>query len=154
MFRVLIRTAAPLVLALGVGAPALADDHVITKNSPHTVAETIDKLEAAVKNAGATIFARVDHGSGAQSVDMDLGASELLIFGNPQIGTPAMQDDPLAGLVLPLKVLAYEDATGQVRVAYVEPEETFDEFEIDDDAEYIRQMEGALDNLTSAAVAE
>lgn len=143
MLRTLIVTTALLA------TPALAE--IESKTTDKTVPEAMDALEAAVTNAGATVFARVDHAGGAESVDMDLAPSQLLIFGNPQLGTPAMQDDPLAGLVLPLKVLVY-DNDGTTTVAWEEPEEMFDDLNIDDDADYIDKMEGALNNLTDAAV--
>lgn len=114
------------------------------------VAATMDALEAAVTGAGATIFARVDHGAGATSVGADIGGSQLLIFGNPALGTPAMQADPLAGLHLPLKVLVYEDADG-VWLAYEPPVETLSGLNIPSDAEVVQKMTGALGNLTAKA---
>ncbi len=115
------------------------------------VATVMGRLESAVLGAGATIFARVDHGGGAESVGMDLVDSELLIFGNPKLGTPAMQDDILAGLYLPLKILVYADADGQTWIAWEEPEETFDDLDIDDDAAYLDVMEDALEKFAEAA---
>ncbi len=115
------------------------------------VATVMGRLESAVLGAGATIFARVDHGGGAESVGMDLVDSELLIFGNPKLGTPAMQDDILAGLYLPLKILVYADADGQTWIAWEEPEETFDDLDIDGDAEYLDVMEDALEKFAEAA---
>lgn len=115
------------------------------------VATVMGRLESAVLGAGATIFARVDHGGGAESVGMDLADSELLIFGNPKLGTPAMQDDILAGLYLPLKILVYADADGQTWIAWEEPEETFDDLDIDDDAAYLDVMEDALEKFAEAA---
>ena len=83
---------------------------------------------------------------------MDLAPSQLLIFGNPKLGTPPMQANALAGLFLPLKVLVYEDGDGQVWLAYEDPEETLDDLEgIDDDAAYIQKMRMALIKLTEAA---
>ena len=143
-----IAAAAALTLA---AAAAQAD--IETKMSPDDVATTMDRLEAAVTEAGATVFARVDHAQGAADVGMDLAPAQLLIFGNPQLGTPAMQDDIRAGLALPMKVLVYEGEDGTV-IAWEEPEEMFDDLEIDDDADYVEQMTGALDNLTSAAAGE
>ncbi|SLN49842.1 hypothetical protein ROJ8625_02458 [Roseivivax jejudonensis] len=134
-----------------VASPAAAD--LVSVESPHSVADTVDRLEAAVEEAGATVFARVDHAEGAASVDMELEPATLLIFGNPQLGTPAMQDDIRAGLVLPLRVLAYT-WEGQTYLSWEEPEEMFDDFDIDDDADYIERMEGALENLSAAATAE
>lgn len=142
------------ILAVGaaatfLAAPALAD--IERREAPGSVAETMERLEAAVREAGATIFAKVDHGAGAKEVNMPLTDSQLLIFGNPALGTPAMQDDLLAGLYLPLKVLVYADRDGQTWVAYEEVEEAFDDLEIDDDAEYIAKMEKALAKLAETA---
>ena len=127
---------------------ALAD--IIEKEATGTVSEATDRLEAAVGNAGATIFARVNHGAGAASVDMELADAELLIFGNPMLGTPVMQQDIRAGLVLPLHVLIY-DNDGTTTIMYEEVEEMFDDLDVDEDAEVLEKIEGALDNLTNAA---
>lgn len=135
-----------------LASPALADDDLMKVQASGDVASTMDALEAAVEGAGATVFARVDHAAGAEGAGMELAPSQVLIFGNPKLGTPAMQDDPLAGLYLPMKVLVYEDANGQAWLAYEDPEEMFDELDgIDDDAAYIQQMTGALGKLTQKA---
>ncbi|KRS12892.1 camphor resistance protein CrcB [Roseovarius atlanticus] len=135
-----------------LASPALADDDLMKVQASGDVASTMDALEAAVEGAGATIFARVDHAAGAEGAGMELAPSQVLIFGNPKLGTPAMQADPLAGLYLPMKVLVYEDADGQAWLVYEDPEEMFDELDgIDDDAEYIQQMTGALGKLTKKA---
>ncbi|SIS97815.1 Uncharacterized conserved protein, DUF302 family [Roseivivax lentus] len=147
---------APNLAALSLivlSAGAAQADYIETP-SPHSVEVTIDKLETAVKNAGATIFARVDHAGGAANVEMELAPAELLIFGNPKLGTPALQDDIRAGVHLPLRVLAYEDAAGQVWVAYESPEAMLDGLQVPGDAPYLAMMSGALDKLTGAAVAE
>ena len=91
------------------------------------VASTMDALEAAVKGAGARVFARIDHAGGAEKAGLELAPSQVLIFGNPKLGTPAMQADPLAGLFLPMKVLVYEDADGQVWVTYEDPAEMLED---------------------------
>ncbi|MEX0368538.1 MAG: DUF302 domain-containing protein [Ruegeria sp.] len=140
---------AGLLTFLGA-ASALADDLIKVKTDK-SVAEAMDALEAAVGNAGATVFARVDHAAGAQKVGMELGDAQLLIFGNPKLGTPAMQADPLAGLYLPLKVLAYSDADGQVWLVYEDPAEMLDDVEISGDAPVLGKMQGALKKLTGAA---
>jgi uncharacterized protein (DUF302 family) len=135
-----------------IAMPAFADDDLMKVKSDGNVAATMDALQAAVKGAGATVFARVDHAGGAEGVGMELAPSQVLIFGNPKLGTPAMQDNPLAGLFLPMKVLVYEDAEGQVWLAYQDPEEMLDDLEgVDDDAEYIKMMKGALAKLTGKA---
>ena len=87
----------------------------------------------------------------AQSIGADVGASQLLVFGNPKVGTPAIQDDPVSGLFLPMKVLVYEDATGKVMIAYEEPAKMLGRLGgVSEDAAYIQAMTGALGKFTDA----
>ena len=146
--RTLIKAAVLGLLAM----PAWAADHIVKVRSGADVAATADALEAAVTGAGATVFARVDHAGGAASAGMNLAPSQLLVFGNPKLGTPAMQDDALAGLYLPMKVLVYEDADDQVWLAYEDPADMLGGLEgIPEGAEYVGKMTGALGKLTEQA---
>lgn len=141
----------PAAALLALAMPALADDDITMVKTEKSVAAATDALEAAVTGAGATVFARVDHAGGAASVGMELGDAQLLIFGNPKLGTPAMQADPLAGLYLPLRVLIYTDADGQTWLAYEDPAEMLDDLAVPSDAPVIGAMTGALGKLTGAA---
>lgn len=142
-----------LLSALAIAtSPAFADEFA-ERESADGVAETMDRLVAAVEGAGATVFARVNHGGGAASVDMELVDAELLVFGNPMLGTPALQDDIRAGLQLPLRVLVYGEGDGSV-ITWETPESMFADLEIAGDAAYIARMNGALGNLTAAAAGE
>lgn len=145
-----------IAMAAGVlmaAAPALAQD-LVAKVSPHDVVTTMDRLESAVEEAGAEVFARVDHAAGAEKVEMELRPTQLLIFGNPKLGTPAMQDAQTAGLDLPLRVLVYADGEGAVHVTYADPETLVTAHGLPEEAEYITKMTEALDNLTAKAVNE
>jgi len=124
---------------------------IIRVGTDKSVGVAMDALEEAVGNAGATVFARVDHAAGAGKVGLELAGSQLLVFGNSKLGTPAMQADPLAGLFLPLKVLAYEDGEGQVWLAYEDPAVTMKGLDGVSDAPVIEKMRGALKKLTAAA---
>lgn len=126
---------------------------LISIPSNKSVAETIDALAAAVESAGAKVFARVDHAGGAQKVGAELAPAELLIFGNPKLGTPAMQADIHTGLFLPLKVLAYQDEGGQTQITYQDPATMFVGLAIGADAPFVEAMRGALGKLTAAAAA-
>ncbi|NDV99552.1 DUF302 domain-containing protein [Salipiger sp. PrR002] len=143
---------APIALAALLPAAAFAD--VERLQAEGSVAEVADRLEASIKAAGASVFARVDHGAGAQAAGMELAEAQLLIFGNPKLGTPAMQDDMRAGLYLPLKMLVYAGEDGETQILWEEPEETFDDLDIDDDAAYIEKMEEALQRFATAAAGE
>ncbi|MCW1951118.1 MAG: DUF302 domain-containing protein [Octadecabacter sp.] len=141
--------AAAVCAVLGTGGWA----DMIVKDANGTVAEAMDRLEGAVTGAGATVFARVDHGAGAMSVDMELADAQLLMFGNPMLGTPVMQQDIRAGLVLPLHVLIYDD-NGTTRITYEDIDGMVAGLDVDRDAEVFTRIEGALNNLTNAAAGQ
>jgi uncharacterized protein (DUF302 family) len=99
----------------------MTDTGLITVPSRHSVKETIDRLAQAMTASGVTIFARIDHGAGAAAAALPLRPTELLIFGQARAGTPLMQANQTAGIDLPLKALAWEDAEGRVSIAYNDP---------------------------------
>ena len=129
-------------------------ESMITKTSPHSVAETIDRLSATVEGAGAKVFARVDHAAGAESVDMELRPTQMLMFGNPKLGTPAMLASQSIGLDLPLRVLAYQAEDGSVVVTYQNPADMAKAHGADADLEVFQKMAGALNKLTDEAISE
>jgi uncharacterized protein (DUF302 family) len=86
------------------------------------VKATIDRLEAAAKARNLVVFLRVDHAAGAQKIGRTLRPTELIVFGNPQGGTPFMECAQSVGIDLPLKALAWQDASGQVWLGYNDPE--------------------------------
>ena len=140
-----------LIAALVAGViamPAWAD--YVRVEASGSVEEVADRLVAAVEGAGAKVFARVPHSKGAMSVDMELQDAELVIFGNPALGTPALQQDIRAGLVLPLRVLVHDDG-GQTVLTYESVDAMFDGLDIAPDAEFRMKMTGALAKLTGAA---
>jgi uncharacterized protein (DUF302 family) len=100
---------------------ALGADGVVTLKSPHAARETMDRLENTLRQKGMTIFARIDHAAGAAKIGKQLRPTELLIFGNPQGGTPFMECSQTVGIDLPLKALVWQDAAGQVWIGYNDP---------------------------------
>ncbi len=96
----------------------MTSDGLITMESQFSVSQTIDRLAEVVIAAGLLVFARIDHANGAHEAGMQLRPTELLIFGHPKGGTPLMQERQAAGIDLPLKALAWEDASGQVWLGY------------------------------------
>lgn len=110
-----------LVALTSFAAAAFAADGLISVKSPHSVGQTLDRLESAAKQRGLKVFARIDHAAGASSVGKTLRLTELLIFGNPQGGTPLMECAQSAGIDLPLKALAWQDEQGQVWLGYNDP---------------------------------
>lgn len=141
-----------LLVVTGVTtATAAAAGGLITITSTHPVAQTTDRLEAALKGAGFRIFARVDHGAGAKSVDLPLAPTELLIFGKPQAGTVLMQAGRTVGIDLPLKYLVWEDADGAVRVTWNDPQWLAARHGIDQETPVLGKIAGALQKFAGEA---
>lgn len=131
-----------LPLLLSIASLASAADGLIAIKSPYSAAVTMNRLEDIVKQRGLTVFARIDHAAGAAKIGKTLRPTEVLIFGNPQGGTPLMECAQSAGIDLPLKALVWEDASAQVWVGYNDPA-------------YLAQRHGAaqcpaVENLTKA----
>ena len=119
--------AALLVL---LGSRATAAEGLTALKSPYDAKETMNRFEDIAKKRGLTVFARIDHAAGAAKVGKTLRPTEVLIFGNPQGGTPLMECAQSAGIDLPLKALVWEDDTKQVWLGYNE-------------AAYVAQRHGA-----------
>jgi len=108
-------------LALFGASFAWAADGLIAVPSAHDAKTTMDRLEAVVKQKGMNVFARIDHAAGAAKVGKPLRPTEVLIFGNPQGGTPLMLCAQTAGIDLPLKALVWRDDAGKVWLGYNDP---------------------------------
>jgi uncharacterized protein (DUF302 family) len=91
---------------------------LVTIQSQVSVSETIDRIVAGATRRGLIVFARIDHADGAAKAGMQLRPTELVIFGHPRGGTALMIDRQTAGIDLPVKALAREDAEGKVWLTY------------------------------------
>ncbi len=123
----------------------------IQKKSNYGVGETLDRLETILNKKGITIFTRVDHAAGAKRVGQQMTDTQLLIFGNPKMGTPLMNEQRLMGLDLPMKVLAWKDDSGQTWIAYTHPETLKSRHQLKND-KLINKMKNALNNMTNKAI--
>ncbi len=97
---------------------AFPDNGMIHLSSPHSVAETLTRLDSVLQSRGLNVFARIDHSGEAQKAGMKMHPTQLIIFGSPKGGTPAMVASPTLAIDLPLKALVWEDAGGKVWVSY------------------------------------
>lgn len=131
-----------------------ANAEMIKVASPYSVDESLNRLTVVVEGAGAKVFARVEHAKGAAMINEELAPMALLIFGKPEVGTPAMQMNPLAGVALPARVLAYQDADGKVWLAYENPADMLADFDIPADAPIVMMLTKVLGGLTGKAVAQ
>lgn len=101
---------------------ASAAESLITLESKYSAKATADRFESIIKNKGLTLFARIDHQKNAAGVDLQLRATEVIIFGNPKVGTPLIQCAQTVAIDLPQKVLITEDLDKRVWLIYNNPE--------------------------------
>jgi uncharacterized protein (DUF302 family) len=148
-----MRSIFALAISLLFFAPAAhAEKLLIVKASPHSVAKTLDRLTAVMQKKGITIFARVNHAGGAKKVGMEMKPTELLVFGNPKLGTPLMLAKREIGVDLPLKALAWQDDSGKVWLGYTSPAALKARHGVSGRDEVFKKMTGALDKLTNVAI--
>lgn len=101
-------------------------DGLITQPSANSVDVTIEKFEAAAKERGLKIFARLDHAAAAESVGLEMPRATVIVFGNPRIGTPVFIETPTVAIDLPPKAMVWEDSDGKVFLSYNTAEFLFD----------------------------
>lgn len=102
--------------------PPSPDNGMVHLSSPHSVPETLRRLDSILLSRGLTVFARIDHSGEAEKVGMKMYPTKLIIFGSPKGGTPVMVASPTLAIDLPLKALVWEDAGGKVWLSYNSPE--------------------------------
>lgn len=112
----------------------LPNNGLIHLSSPHTVLETLARLETIVQAKRLAILARIDHSGDAAKVGLTLRPTKLLIFGNPRSGTPLMIASPSLAIDLPLKALIWQDDEGKVWLSYNSPN-------------YLKERHAVPDNL-------
>ena len=144
-------TACLIILLTSSQSYAQSDDGTTRIKSPYSVTTTIDRLEKVLRTRGMTIFKRISHSDNAKKAGLDLRPTELLVFGNPELGTLLMQCRQLSALDLPMKALAYEDEQRQVWLAYNKPAYIANRHHIKGCEETLKKMSNALANFSKMA---
>ena len=132
-------------------ATAAAGDGLISVKSSHDVKVTADRLENVLNQKGMTVFIRINHSAGAQKVGKKLRPTELVVFGNPKVGTPLMQCSQSVAIDLPQKALIWQDDKGQVWLTYNDPNYLSQRHGLGECTEVIKKVEKALGNFAKAA---
>jgi uncharacterized protein (DUF302 family) len=133
---------------------AMAADGLITLRSSYAPKDTMNRLETEVKAKGFTVFARIDHATGAADAGLSLRPTELLIFGNAKGGTPLMQSVQTIGIDLPLKALVWQDSSGNTWLSYNDPNWLVKRHSLGNEAgATVKAMAAALDSIAKAATA-
>lgn len=134
-----------------ISSVASASDSLVTLKSAHSVAQTGNRLEAVLKAKGMTLFARINHADGAKKAGKSLRPTEVIIFGNPKVGTPLMQCAQTVAIDLPQKALIYEDESGNTWFTYNDPAYLAERHSIMGCEKVINKISGALGKFAAKA---
>lgn len=116
------QTILAFIMTLSIATSAGAAEGMIDVKSAHSVAATADRLESILNAKGMTVFARIDHAAGARKAGKTMAPTELVVFGNPKVGTPLMLCSRSIAIDLPQKALIWEDDSGAVWISYNDPQ--------------------------------
>ena len=139
---------------LFLAASAAAADGLVNVPSTYNVEETADRLEGVLNEKGMTIFNRIKHSEAAAKVGIELRKTELIIFGNPKVGSPLMKCQQSAAIDLPQKALVWEDENAKVWISYNDPRYLENRHNITGCEEVLAKIEKALAGITKSAAGE
>ena len=150
----MIKSISFVALALVASSYVSADQSMVTLESHYSAKETADRFESIINSKGLTLFARIDHQKNAEGVNLVLRPTEVIIFGNPKIGTPLMQCAQKVAIDLPQKVLISEDAQNKVWLSYNNPEYLKSRHNIQGCDKIINKISTVLSKLSLAATSK
>ncbi|PWQ93171.1 DUF302 domain-containing protein [Leucothrix arctica] len=131
-----------------------AEKTTVVIPSVFSVKDTADKLSAILKSKGLTEFARINHAENAEKAGMKLRPTELMIFGNPKVGTPLMLCAQTVAIDLPQKMLIWQDEADKVWLSYNTPDYLKKRHSIEGCDEVLGKITNVLGALSKAATSK
>lgn len=122
--------------------------------SDATVDVSVERLTTAVEAAGARVFTKVDFAKGNASVGEVLRPTTVVIFGSPKIGAKALKQGQTMALYLPLRILFFEDSSGQTWATYDDPTAIAPTHGLAADHPAVLAMQGALEKFSAIATGQ
>ena len=143
-----------VIILLACSGTLMASENLVSIKSPYSVKETADRFEKILKRKGLTTFARINHSKNASGVGLELVHTEVIVFGNPKVGTPLMQCAKTVAIDLPQKALFWTDAKGDNWLSYNHPEYLKERHNIVGCDHVIEKINGVLGALSKAATSK
>lgn len=131
--------------------PTQAAQGLIHVQSTLSVQETADRLETILKERKMTVFNRIKHSEGAMNVGIELRNTELIIFGNPKVGSPLIKCGQSVAIDLPQKALIWEDEEKNVWISYNDPQYLAQRHQIVGCEEILTKIANALAGIAESA---
>lgn len=89
-----------------------------TLSSQNSVQTTVEKLLTAIEKEGWHLFAQINHAAEAKKKGLPLRPTQVVLFGNPEVGTHLMQTRQSVAIDLPMKAVVWEDREGHVHIGH------------------------------------
>ncbi|HFB67270.1 MAG TPA: DUF302 domain-containing protein [Aeromonadales bacterium] len=125
---------------------------LVSIKSQNSVDKTVSLLKATLNKKGMTIFTTIDHAANAKKVGLSLRPTQLIIFGNPKIGSKLMACAQSVAIDLPQKYLVSEDKKGQVWITYNTPQYLDKRHGLSACEKIITKVSGALNGIARSAI--
>ncbi|MDZ7807478.1 MAG: DUF302 domain-containing protein [Gracilimonas sp.] len=133
-----------MLMVLIISVLSCSTDGMVDVKSSFGVKETGDRLESVLEDKGMTIFNRIKHSEAAKKVGVEIRETELIIFGNPNVGSPLMKCQQSVAIDLPQKALIWKDSEGTTWISYNNPKYLNKRHDISNCEEIISKIEKAL----------
>jgi uncharacterized protein (DUF302 family) len=125
---------------------------IVTVESNVDFETTYSNLKSSIEaNEKLSLVTELDHQENAAGVGMDLRPTRVIMFGNPELGTPLMQATRSIALDLPQKMLVWEAEDGTVNISYNDPEYLKKRHQLNGKEEQIGKISNALSGLAKSA---
>lgn len=125
------------------------DKGLVTVESSQSLDATVAAIRAAIQRAGLNSLL-IDHAANAKAAQISLPPTQLILFGNPRVGTPLMQDEQQIGIDLPLKFLVWASHDGRVLITYNDPAFLAKRHDIQGLEDVLAGIANTLKNLANA----
>lgn len=111
---------------------------------------TLHRLLQSLKEKELTVFANFDHYQNAKQLGMEMAKSNVIVFGNPKVGTLLMLDNPDIALELPLKIAVVENSKQEVSLIFYNMKFLADKYPLKN-TEILSKMQKLIEKIVSEA---
>ncbi len=130
--------------------PGDEDSGLVTVASDDDFDETVCRITEAIEaRENLSVVTTVDHAANAETADLDLPPTTLVVFGNPAVGTRLMQSSRSVAIDLLQKLLIWEAENGTVNVTYNDPQRLADRHGIEDRDELLGNVASLLRGIAT-----
>lgn len=127
----------------------MENNGLIVKESSHNFESTYRSIKEKIEqNPNLKIILELDHSANAAAKGLELRPTKLIVFGNPNIGTPLMHASPALALDLPQKILVYQEQE-KICIAYNNPNYLKERHQVHDKEVVLTKIAAVLDFITT-----